>query len=518
MSYKPQFIGWYSENYREQVASLLFPAPKVPAKIIIVPHAGYHFTGSVLADVYSRVDFSSINKIILLCTMHRSLPNLVLPSFTKVHYSESDQISINTAHIELLSKISGFLVDDADHFNKEHSFEMQLPFIMALTKAHLTPILIGHHSNYDSIAKHLLNLIDDQTLIIVSTDFIHYGPNYHNVVSIAHPKKYILKNDFKNFQQIIANDIDNFASSANTVCGKNALLLMMHINRYLKLNPSLTSYETSADDLDDSSDINSVSYAGFIYAESTANNNLKKMYAIKKMYIEITNQLKSNQRIDLNALTNNNRSLIPRVTLMVLDVIFTTIDIDVNTMYSWIIKALTIDEPKERFGIFITYEEFLNLQGCIGTYYDTNHMPVNHSIIYYTLKTIFEDSRFPDNPLRHKTNYKYLHTSDRYNFKVNFLQKNFRVEPQNFWAEYIPCVHGIVLRYRDAQATFLPLVMLEQHWIKDCRTTLSPEQKKFFEQKTFGALIRKMGYNDSWVNWTRGRIYLYTGNEISESF
>lgn len=530
-TYTPQFIGsWYNNNYLEQVNSFLFKAPKENARAIIVPHAGYKYSGSVLGDVYSRINFENIDKIILLCAFHKNSEGLILPLFTKIKFSNpSNELLIDTDSINLLSKYSEFKFDDDNYYNEEHAFEMQLPFIIRCVgnkNVKLLPILVGRTNSYETVAKKLVEIIDENTLIIVSSDFTHYGPNY-NIVdkNITSAKRYILINDFTNFKSIIDNDINNFIGKS--VCGKNAILLLMHISKF-NLKSKLVSYETSADNENDRFDLNSVSYAGFIFAKQIKKNNLKKIYTTKKIYINLMQLLESKNKIILMKLLENNKSLIPRFTLIILSKIYSNRDISnisVDEMYNDIMNHLIInDDDNEKYGIFVTFEDFTKLQGCIGVFYDNNNLSKIKSIIMYTLKTIFGDDRFPQTRLNSNKNvpsfkyYKYLYTSDSYNFKINYLSKNFEIPVPKFWDIYVPCMHGIILRYKSKSATFLPMVMLDQGWIKKCDGKLTRDIKKFFEKNTFGALINKMGLLDNWKNWREGNIFLYEGNEINEYF
>lgn len=534
--YTPKFIGsWYSYNYLEQAKSFLNDAPKISAKIIIVPHAGHKFSGYVLGDVYSRIIFNGINKIIMLCAFHKNLNGLVLPNFTRIVYDRSmrstrdlatgyfnptKKLDIDTDGVRHLSGIPGFFIDNNNYYNEEHSFELELPFILATAgNVKILPILVGKMDDYNNAAYQLFSLVDENTLIIVSTDFTHYGKNFGNTRnSLSGHKKFILKNDFRNFKAILNGDINNF--TGYTVCGRNALILLMHLNKLLKTNGKLVAYETSADNEKDNSEISSVSYAGIIFPNEfrRGKNNLLKMYTIKRKYLMLMEKWDSG-KINFKELLDGNRTLVPRFTLIILSKLFKNFaGITTDEMYNEIKKYVMTDWDNTKFGVFVTFEDFHRLQGCIGTFYDENKMNVIDTIILYTLKTIFEDTRFPDNALTSIKNYRYLYTSDRYRFKINYLEKSFPVDVNNFWNIYEPCKHGIVLKYRSRSATFLPMVMLDQGWLPSCTKNLTKDEKLKFEMETFGALIRKMGLNDSWDNWRKGKIMLYEGKEYGENF
>ena len=72
-------------------------------------------------------------------------------------------------------------LDAPDAHVREHALECQLPFLqVTLPKARIVPILVGDLKPEDvrTLAGLLEPLLDEQTLLVVSSDFTHYGPNY----------------------------------------------------------------------------------------------------------------------------------------------------------------------------------------------------------------------------------------------------------------------------------------------------------------------------------------------------
>ena len=133
------------------------------------------------------------------------------------------------------------------------------------------------------------------------------------------------------------------------------------------------------------------------------------------------------------------------------------------------------------------------------------------------LLTIFEDNRFHNTPLRAKTDYINIVSSTKYSFKINFLDEKRPIDTEQFWTEYKPCKDGIILEHKERSATFLPSVMIEQGWIKNCTSDLTPNEKLYFEEQTFGHLIRKMNFYDNWTTWKKDKIHLYNSNEFNDT-
>jgi hypothetical protein len=385
--YKPRLIGsWYDTDYISQVNNLIYNTDKVNTKMILVPHAGLRYSGRVAGHVYSKVKWDNINNIIILGTLHRLQSKVFIPNFNRIDYPNRS-LTINTKMKDELIKTGLFTVSNME-FNMEHSVEVQLPFILRLAKndVKILPLLIGKVDT-KRYSKILNKYIDDNTLIIATTDFTHYGSNYNYTINTDNIRQFLTNKDMDDVNNIINGNTDQLKGIM--MCGKSAVLLMMELAKLLQLpKPILVKYETSSDD--DTVITNSVSYVGMLYPPSI---------------------IKGGNKEDIYKLANNNLLNIPRTTLQLLDRIMTDEEFNNTTTeqkYDKIINKITINNQFKVMGVFITFEDNKQLQGCIGTFYDyANRSGYNliELIIRYTLLTIFEDSRFPNSPLRNKSNY-----------------------------------------------------------------------------------------------------------------
>jgi len=147
-------------------------------KAVIVPHAGYIYSGKTAAIAYGRLAAGrhSIKRVILLGPAHRVLvKGLALPgvdSFaTPLGNVELDQDAILS-----LSGLNQVVVSSAAHA-EEHSLEVQLPFLqMVLDDFKLVPLVVGN-ATADEVAE-VLDVLwgGEETLIVVSSDLSHYLP------------------------------------------------------------------------------------------------------------------------------------------------------------------------------------------------------------------------------------------------------------------------------------------------------------------------------------------------------
>ena len=154
-------------------------------KAIIVPHAGYIYSGGVAASAYRLLEARghTIKRVVILGPSHRvPLRGMALPSVTNFTTPLGD-IPLDTNSLQqLLSLNTVQTLDDAHAF--EHSLEVQLPFLQMLLKDFvLIPIVVGQCDV--NAVKAALKIVwgKEETLIIISSDLSHFH-HYHSACQI----------------------------------------------------------------------------------------------------------------------------------------------------------------------------------------------------------------------------------------------------------------------------------------------------------------------------------------------
>lgn len=152
--------------------------PHPPPKAIIVPHAGYIYSGPVAASAYCHYKSlkDSITRVLLLGPAHRVyLQGMALSSASEFN-TPLGNIVIDQSAVEMIRRHPDVLVDDAAH-EQEHSLEVQLPFLQMLFSGFkLIPLLIGD-ARPESVADVIEQLWGGkETIIIISSDLSHYHP------------------------------------------------------------------------------------------------------------------------------------------------------------------------------------------------------------------------------------------------------------------------------------------------------------------------------------------------------
>jgi AmmeMemoRadiSam system protein B len=145
-------------------------------KAIIVPHAGYDYSGCVAASAYVglRNAAATITRVVLLGPSHRvPLRGMALSSAARFATPLGD-VEIDTDVQQCLADFGQLRIDDSAHA-LEHSLEVQLPFLQSVLKSfRFVPIVVGQASP-SAVNEALARLWGGpETLIVVSTDLSHY--------------------------------------------------------------------------------------------------------------------------------------------------------------------------------------------------------------------------------------------------------------------------------------------------------------------------------------------------------
>lgn len=151
------------------------PAGKVP-KAIIVPHAGYIYSGPVAASAYARLipAAETISRVVLIGPSHRVAFRGLAVSRATAYSTPLGDIEIDRASVDALLQLP--FVDYIEQAHAlEHSLEVHLPFLQTvLDQFKLVPIVAGDASPEQ--VSHALDTLwgGDETLLVISSDLSHY--------------------------------------------------------------------------------------------------------------------------------------------------------------------------------------------------------------------------------------------------------------------------------------------------------------------------------------------------------
>ncbi|MDZ7636383.1 MAG: AmmeMemoRadiSam system protein B [Bacteroidales bacterium] len=228
-----------SDRLRSDVAGYFAtadgPLPGAMVRALIVPHAGYVYSGSTAAAGFAAVPADALyDNIFLIGVSHRyafegaavfASGNLVTPMGTLV---------VNRELGEKLKATNKWFIEKDEAHGPEHSLEVQLPFIQYHFKKPpaVIPILIGTRSTsvLKAIASGLQPWFNDRNLFVISSDFSHY-PSYEDACRVDKlASDAIVKGDPESFLKTIrAIESSGTENLATAMCGWPAGLVLLYL-------------------------------------------------------------------------------------------------------------------------------------------------------------------------------------------------------------------------------------------------------------------------------------------------
>jgi AmmeMemoRadiSam system protein B len=229
-------VNWYpadKEELNSVVDKYLSVKTKRPKEIhgLIVPHAGYDFSGAIAGKAYSLLK-GKYDKIIVLGPSHYK-------GFRGVRSLKEISTPMGKATI---------VSNEYEKLDYEHSVQNQIPFIQKLfPKAKILPLVVGQ-INLDSAEQIAKELTEEKVLFVISTDLSHFLP-YKQAVEKDKRTIEIIK--ALNFNAL--KDLD--------ACGIFPLLIGMKICELKGYKPKLIEYKNSGDIIGDKGSV--VGYTSF---------------------------------------------------------------------------------------------------------------------------------------------------------------------------------------------------------------------------------------------------------------
>lgn len=151
-------------------------APGPPPRAVVVPHAGYKYSGPVAASAYVRLLplRGTIERVVLLGPAHRKPETGVAASSADAFETPLGEMAVDGMTRDHLVDERLVIVDDAAHA-REHSLEVQLPFVqVVLDDVVILPLVVGRVPA-DAVATVLDRFWDaPDTVVVISTDLSHY--------------------------------------------------------------------------------------------------------------------------------------------------------------------------------------------------------------------------------------------------------------------------------------------------------------------------------------------------------
>ncbi len=430
-----RFYTGDSLELREEVDSLLaFHSRSTTYQnvaALIVPHAGYYFSGNVAASAYMTLNAKKqYKRIFLLGPSHHEWLNGASVNSEADYYATPLGL-VKVDHETAMKLTTTDYTDDTDSVfcyrpeahDREHCLEVQLPFLQRFFTQEVPPIvpIIISTNNYHKLkrmAEVLKPYFTDENLFVISSDFSHY-PTYDDAYVVdARTGKAIETGNVEQFIKTIETNaqlgIHNLATSA---CGEFAIItLMMMLDQNYEVKHIM--YQNSGD-IDNHDHSRVVGYHSFAFlrkqpGEFSISNEDKKL--LKEIALQSIKDSLDGKRI--------NSSLF-------------TLHFSLN----------------QKCGAFVSLHKHGKLRGCIGHFGED--YPLHEIVAEMARAAAFEDPRFM--PV----------TKDELNdidIEISVLTPMRRIQSLD---EFELHRHGIYIKKGRRSGTFLPQVADEVNWTKE---------------------------------------------------
>jgi AmmeMemoRadiSam system protein B len=222
-------------------------------KALIVPHAGYVYSGPVAASAYAglRKSAAAVRRVVIFGPAHRVWVPGLAASSADLFETPLGRVAVDRAAIDTVADLPQVDISDAAHA-EEHSLEVQLPFLQSVLEDFaIVPFVVGG-ATAGQVAEVMERLWGGaETLIVVSSDLSHYLP------------------------YAVARDIDRGTADSilqcrsltrrEQACGATPINGLIEVARRRKLTPRLLDLRNSGDTAGDKSRV--VGYAAFTFSE-----------------------------------------------------------------------------------------------------------------------------------------------------------------------------------------------------------------------------------------------------------
>ncbi len=248
---------FYPENKKElakMIENFLAKAktPPVNGEILglLLPHAGYLFSGFVAAHGFKAIEGKKFETVILIGDSHYERFEGVSVWEKGEWETPLGRVKVDEALAEkILTHSKRFFVRDSAHLF-EHSLEVQIPFLQTVLKSfEILPLIFGSENrDWQDLARAILKVSQDKKiLIIASSDLSHYPPYEIAQKVDKETIEAILTINPQKFAEKIEQLEKNYPEVETLACAQDSIKTILEIARNKKAEGKLLNYQNSGD-------------------------------------------------------------------------------------------------------------------------------------------------------------------------------------------------------------------------------------------------------------------------------
>lgn len=183
----PANVDELKNKIRGYLAEVKQPPVVGPVAAIMVPHAGYVFSGTIAAYGYSLLKEKETATVIIVCNSHTAYFKGVAVDDSNIWQTPLGEVEVDRELALKIVEASPNIYFSGEVHDNDHTLEVQLPFLQTVLKGNfkIVPILFGNTGEelYLDLAEALKNNLGDNDVVVFSTDMSHY-PSYEDANKI----------------------------------------------------------------------------------------------------------------------------------------------------------------------------------------------------------------------------------------------------------------------------------------------------------------------------------------------
>ena len=397
------------------------------SQILVVPHAGWEYSGQTAAFGFAQIENSDFKRVILIGPSHQAFFEGAAIDDSDYWQTPLGQVAVDkTLTNKILAPQKRIIANREAHKN-EHCLEVELPFLqVVLSDFKVVPVLIGQASEdtLELLAQEIAANFDEKTLLVISSDLSHYPDIETARVVDQQTVEAILSGSKNKFVEILRKLTDEYPQVDTFACGCEAIKVGLMAAEELGILEGKLLAKTNSGEVTGQTD-RVVGYAAIgFYGE------LK----VKSQKSKIEEELNENQQKELLKIAR-------------------------QTLESYlknrkVTEVEVSDEAlNQKWGVFVTLKKDDQLRGCIGQF--VPQKPLCQLIQDMAIIAAVHDSRFPPVEYRELEDIK---------VEISVLSPMRKIDSPS---EIELGKHGVYLKYGQRTATFLPQVATETGWTKE---------------------------------------------------
>jgi len=446
----PAVAGQFYPSSRDELESALAHffgdaiAPRVEKPLaLIVPHAGYVYSGQIAADGFRQASNTSYDAVFILGTNHTTAGF----SGVSVYASGGFRTPLGVAEVDaglaakLIEQDKAFVADTRVH-EREHSVEVQVPFVQhAFPKAKIVPLVVGEPDAElcEKLGRAIAAITKGRSVLVVaSSDLSHY-PAYEDAVKVDHATlRAAASLDPERLETTLMDRMKHRPPQLSTcACGEGPMLAAMAAAKAMGATRGVVISAANSGDVAVGEYDRVVGYGAVVFTTGTGGTDTS--------VLDATADSAASESAEFPVLSAEDKKVLLAHARKTLD---------------WYLSCQMVPESRgfsraaqTPAGAFVTLKKHGELRGCIG--HMAEDMPLCRTVSGMALMAGLEDRRFSPVTAQELPNLE---------IEISVLTP---ARPVPDASHIVVGRDGVTLSKSGRSAVFLPQVAPEQGWSRD---------------------------------------------------